>query len=59
MEIKEIFKLESADKIIRELKKGRNAPLPDIDKAIKALNPEKHDVNDKALRPDKKVLMLS
>ena len=59
MEIKEIFKLESADKIIQELKQGRNAPLPDLDKAIKALDPGKHDVNDKVLRPDKKVLIGS
>ena len=56
MEVKEIFKLESADKVIQELKAGRNMPQPDVEKARKAIEPESHNINSKILRPDKKVL---
>ena len=45
----------TATKIIEKLKKGRIYNAPDHDKAIKQLDPLKHDVFDKGKRPDKKV----
>ena len=56
MDVKEIFSLESPDKMIQELKAGRSMPHPDVDRARKAIEPDLHDVNSKVLRPDKKVL---
>lgn len=55
MTIEEILALESADAIVAELRNGRNADTPDVDKAEKALDQRKHDVNDTYKRPDKVV----
>ena len=55
MTIEEILALESADAIVAELRNGRNADTPDVDKAEKALDQRKHDVNDTHKRPDKVV----
>lgn len=55
MTAEEIFSLESESAIVNELKSGRNAPIPDVEKAEKAINPSKHDVNDIYKRPDKRV----
>jgi len=37
------------------LKSNRMHPMPEIDKALKSINPMKHDVMDEALRPKKVV----
>lgn len=55
MTIEEILALESADAIVAELRNGRNTAAPDVDKAEKALDQRKHDVNDTYKRPDKVV----
>ena len=56
MDIKEIFD-RNADTaaIIAELKRGRGSELPDVALAVKAIDPNKHDINDKSIRPDKMV----
>ena len=56
MDIKEIFE-RNADSagIIDELKRGRGSELPDVALAIKAIDQNKHDINDKSIRPDKMV----
>ena len=56
MDIKEIFE-RNADTagIIAELKRGRGSELPDVALAIKAIDQNKHDINDKSIRPDKMV----
>ncbi|MDO4728388.1 MAG: phage portal protein [Bacteroidota bacterium] len=53
MNINEILQQENPQDVINALKSGRNKELPDIDLAEKALNPEKHDINDPAKRKDK------
>lgn len=55
MEIDEIFKQESSNDVIQELKSHRSKPHPDVDSARKALEPEKHKINDKTIRKDKRV----
>ena len=55
MTLKEIFSQSTPSDVIDALKKGRNAPLPDVEAARKAIDPEKHDVNDRTKRPDKRV----
>ncbi len=56
MDIKEIFE-RNADSagIIAELKRGRGSELPDVALAIKAIDQNKYDINDKSIRPDKMV----
>ena len=55
MTLKEIFSQNTPSDVIDALKKGRNVPLPDVEAARKAIDPEKHDVNDRTKRPDKRV----
>ncbi len=55
MTLKEIFSQSTPSDVIDALKKGRNVPLPDVEAARKAIDPEKHDVNDRTKRPDKRV----
>ena len=55
MKIEEIFKRESINDVIDELKSHRYTGHPDVKKAKKALDPEQHKINDKTFRPDKKV----
>lgn len=51
----DLFSQATANDIIAELKSHRGTPLPDVDKAKKALDPKLHDINDPILRPDKRV----
>lgn len=53
MDIKELFLYENTGDTIAELKGGRDVELPDVEKAQKALDPDKHDVNNPMLRKDK------
>jgi len=53
MDIKELFKESDISAIIDKLKKGRNAPEPDMDTYLSQLEPSKHDIFDKVKRPDK------
>ncbi|WGU68245.1 hypothetical protein QIU18_00395 [Capnocytophaga canimorsus] len=53
MDINEILQQENPQDVINALKSGRNKELPNIDLAEKALNPEKHDINDTTIRKDK------
>lgn len=55
MTIEEIFKNETSSGIISELKSRRYIPQPDVEAANKAIDPERHNINDKILRPDKRV----
>ena len=55
MKIEEVFNRESQSDIIAELKSKRYIEQPDESDSIKGLDPKKHDVFNKALRPDKKV----
>ena len=55
MTLKEIFSQNTPSDVIDALKKGRNVPLPDVEAARKAIDPEKHEVNDRTKRPDKRV----
>lgn len=55
MKIDEILGQEEQGKVIDELKKGRIVAEPDTETFKKQLDPLKHDVFNKALRPDKKV----
>jgi len=55
MTIEEIFKNETSNDIISELKSRRYIPQPDVEAANKAIDPELHSINDKILRPDKRV----
>lgn len=54
MNIEEIFQLDITNQI-KELKKGRNSELPDIESIKKQLDPKKHKVFDQSERPDKLV----
>lgn len=51
----ELFKNASANDIIAELKSKRTTAQPDTQQAKKALDPKLHDINDKIIRPDKRV----
>ena len=53
--IKELFTNSDTNAIIEELKSGRNAPHPDMDKILSQLEPSKHDIFDEVKRPDKQV----
>lgn len=55
MTLEEIFNQETADAIIVELKKRRITEDSDIQQAEKALDPKLHDINNHAIRPDKRV----
>lgn len=55
MKIIEIIESEDQNVIVSELRNKRFIEDPDIQAAEKALDPLKHDVFDKSLRPDKKV----
>lgn len=55
MTLEEIFKLETPDKIISQLKK-RDTATPDIAAIKKQWNPLLHPVMDEVLRPKKKIL---
>lgn len=55
MKIQEIIESEDQNIIVSELQTKRYVSEPDTDEAEKALDPLKHDVFNKALRPDKKV----
>ena len=55
MKIEEILGKQTPNDIIQELKSGREISQPDIQAAKKALDPEKHDVNDPLKRKDKRV----
>lgn len=58
MEIKEINNMISTDPdlVVKEMKKGRNTPLPDVDKCLNQLEPGRHKINDIAFRPNKTVI---
>jgi hypothetical protein len=53
MKIEDIFKLDTSNKIIQELKSRRFTAQPDVDVAKKAIDPNLHNINDPILRPDK------
>jgi SPP1 family phage portal protein len=55
MTIEEIFSKQTSNEVITELKSRRYIPQPDVETAKKALDPNLHDVNDRILRPDKRV----
>ena len=55
MTIKEIFSKDKPDEVIAELKARRHAPQPDTASAKKALDQSLHNINDRILRPDKRV----
>jgi SPP1 family phage portal protein len=56
MKIEEIFNEEkTAGEVIAELKSRRYIPNPDAETAKKALDPNKHNINNPLLRPDKRV----
>jgi SPP1 family phage portal protein len=55
MDVKKLFTESDINAIIEELKSGRNAPEPDIDKCTSQLDPSKHDIFDPIKRPDKTV----
>lgn len=55
MTIEEIFKKATSNDVISELKSRRYIPQPDVESANKALNPKLHDINDRIIRPDKRV----
>ena len=55
MPLEELFKNASANDIIAELKSKRTTAQPDTQQAKKALDPKLHDINDKTIRPDKRV----
>jgi SPP1 family phage portal protein len=53
--LQEIFSQPTPDAVIAALKQGRVGAQPDIETATRALDPEKHRINDTRFRPDKKV----
>ena len=54
MTIQEILQIEEIDKVIQQLKNGRNIPLPDIDTLNSEWDPKKHKTMiDKVLLPDR------
>ncbi len=55
MKIADITQKKEVKDIIKDLKSGRLKGLPDVERAKKALDISKHDVNDVAIRPNKKV----
>ncbi|MDR1348326.1 MAG: phage portal protein [Prevotellaceae bacterium] len=55
MNIEQLLKENDNNSIIDELKKGRNAPEPDIDLYLSQLDLAKHDIFDKIKRQDKTV----
>lgn len=55
MTLEEIFNQGTAGKVIAELKNHRITEQPDTEEAKKALDPKLHDINNEALRPDKRV----
>ncbi|KAA6303144.1 MAG: hypothetical protein EZS26_000747 [Candidatus Ordinivivax streblomastigis] len=55
MDIKQLFTDNDINAVIEELKSGRNTPEPDIDLYVSQLDPAKHDIFDKSIRPDKTV----
>jgi hypothetical protein len=55
MTIKEIFSKETDREVIAELKSRRHIPQPDVASAKKAIDPKLHGINDRILRPDKRV----
>lgn len=55
MTLEEIFRQTTPTDVIDALKKGRGTPIPDAEAARKALDPDRHDVNDHVKRPDKRV----
>ena len=55
MTIEEIFSKDKPDEVIAELKARRHAPQPDTASAKKALEQSLHNINDRILRPDKRV----
>lgn len=55
MKIEDIFNMDSTSDVITELKSNRCAPMPDMERARKALDPQAHKINSTILRPDKQV----
>ena len=55
MTLEEIFKQGTADEVVSELKNHRITAQPNVEQAKKALDPKLHDINDKIIRPDKRV----
>lgn len=55
MTLEEIFKQGTADEVVSELKNHRITAQPNVEQAKKALGPKLHDINDKIIRPDKRV----
>lgn len=55
MTLEEIFKQRTADEVVSELKNHRITAQPNVEQAKKALDPKLHDINDKTIRPDKRV----
>jgi len=55
MTLEEIFKQGTADEVVSELKNHRIIAQPNVEQAKKALDPKLHDINDKIIRPDKRV----
>jgi SPP1 family phage portal protein len=57
MSIEEIFKKSTNNDVINELKSGRLFAHPNVEEALKAIEPELHNINNTLLRPDKRVLV--
>lgn len=55
MTIEEIFKKETSNDVISELKSRRYIQQPNVESANKALDPKLHDINNRIIRPDKRV----
>lgn len=55
MKLKDIIQSENPTDQISALQSGRNHPIPDAEKAKKALDPKLHDINDPIKRKDKQV----
>nr|DAD88312.1 MAG TPA: portal protein [Siphoviridae sp. ctnks32] len=55
MTLEEIFKQKTADEVVSDLKNHRITAQPNVEQAKKALDPKLHDINDKIIRPDKRV----
>lgn len=55
MTLEEIFKQGTVDEVVSELKNHRTTAQPNVEQAKKALDPKSHDINDKIIRPDKRV----
>lgn len=55
MRLTDIIDSQKVEEVVKKMKSGRTAGLPDTARAKKSLDPKKHDVHDPVLRPDKRV----